>query len=144
MSEKQTFLLIQLEPVVSILFCAKVNPPSSFFVLSVLCQVLKWFRRTNTIGGLSTTLNADNKKSGVFWFILFSTGLVLTSFNVWQTFNEYFEHKSLTKISTEYPSHLGMPAVSICNSNRVHCYNLYDTINEIPKVVNKVRPCQRY
>ena len=83
---------------------------------------------------LSGNAARDNKKSRIFWFILFHIGLGLTIWSVWLTFVSYFEYKSLTKISYEYPSSLEMPAISICNSNRVHCYNLYNTIINIPEV----------
>ena len=98
-----------------------------------LC-VVKWFLRTNTMGGLTSSYHADNSKSSVYWFVLFLIGFVLTWMGISSTTIEYYKHNSLTKISYEYPGELTLPAVAICNSNRIHCYNLYDYIKAIPEV----------
>ena len=105
-----------------------------------LC-VVKWFLRTNTMGGLTSSYHADNSKSSIYWFVLFMIGFVLTLMGISSTIIEYYNYNSLTKISYEYPRELTLPAVAICNSNRIHCYNLYDYIKAIPEVCrNLIHP----
>ena len=100
----------------------------------LVTDVLNWFLETNTLGGLSSSYHADNSKSGLYWFILFLAGCGLTLLGIRSTVVEYCKHNSLTKISYQYPSQLTLPAVAICHSNRIHCYNLYDTIRAVPEV----------
>ena len=97
-------------------------------------RVLLWFLRNNSIGGLSSSYTADNRKSRLFWVILFLSGCGLTLYGVHQTLTDYLQFNCLTKISYEYPKTLRMPAVTVCNSNRIHCLNLYNLIRGIPQV----------
>ena len=98
-------------------------------------SVLLWFHRNNSIGGLACSCNADNQKSKAYWFVLFVIGSGLTTMGVWTTVAQYLEFNSLTRISYKFQSKLTMPAVTVCNSNRVHCYNLYETIRNISSQV---------
>ena len=93
-------------------------------------QVIRWFDRTNTLGGWTPSFHSDNCLSKVFWFILFIMGTYLTLEGVNDSIVQYYERNTLTKIENSYftPARLNLPAVAICHSNRVHCGNLHKLI----------------
>ena len=88
--------------------------------------VLKWFDKTNTLGGWDPAFHSDNKVSRFCWLILFLSGSGFTLMAIQQTVQQYFMFQTKIMIEQFYQENgLVLPAVTICNSNRVHCGNLY-------------------
>ena len=88
--------------------------------------VLKWFDKNNTLGGWDPAFHSDNKVSRFCWLILFLSGSGLTIMAICQTVQQYFMFQTKIIIEQFYQENgLTLPAVTICNSNRVHCRNLY-------------------
>ena len=88
--------------------------------------VLKWFDKTNTLGGWEPAFHSDNRVSRFCWLILFLSGSGFTLMAIQQTVQQYFMFQTKIMIEQFYQENgLVLPAVTICNSNRVHCGNLY-------------------
>ena len=103
-------------------------------------EVLQWFDQNNTLGGWTPSFHSDNKISRIFWTILFLKGVALTLWSIRAAFERYFEYHTITSIDLmSVDSNIGipLPAFAICNSNRVHCKNLFNVINNIEKVSNR-------
>ena len=94
----------------------------------------KWFFQNNSIGGLDHVTNADNIVSRVFWLILFLAGAGLTTYSTYNTIMNFFKYNTLTSVTMENHPLLQFPAVTICNSNRIHCGNLYALITNTTAV----------
>ena len=102
-------------------------------------EVLQWFDQNNTLGGWTPSFHSDNKISRIFWTILFLIGVALTLWSIRAAFERYFDYNTITSVElVSVDSNIGvpLPAFAICNSNRVHCKNLFNVIYKIEKVRN--------
>ena len=93
-----------------------------------LKEVFKWFDENTTLGGWAPAFHSDNKLSRAFWTILLLIGASLTLWSIWQAFHRYFKYNTVTAIEQDFRDYITLPAVTICNSNRIHCRNLYNVI----------------
>ena len=92
-------------------------------------DVLEWFVKFTSIGGFTQTRDADNWLSKVIWALLFLTGLILTIVGVVSVITNYFKYGSITNIQLKHSSSgMVFPAVTVCNTNRIHCGHLYNKI----------------
>ena len=92
-------------------------------------DVLEWFVKFTSIGGFTQTRDSDNYTSKVIWALLFLTGLILTIVAVVSVITDYFKYGSITNVQLKHSSHgMAFPAVTVCNTNRIHCEHLYDKI----------------
>ena len=99
-----------------------------------ISDVILWFSRFTSIGGLAQARGSDNKCSRYIWILLFITGCVFTIHGVTTSISNYLEYRSVTTVSKEYKSVLTFPSVTICNLNMVHCGNLHSMITRCEKV----------
>ena len=99
-----------------------------------ISDVILWFSRFTSIGGLAQARGSDNKCSRCIWILLFITGCVFTIHGVTTSISNYLEYRSVTTVSKEYKSVLTFPSVTICNLNMVHCGNLHSMITRCEKV----------
>ena len=100
-----------------------------------LVSVLRWFYRNNSIGALSTACQTQPTLSRLFWLLLFLIGAGLTFFGVSKSIQSYYyESRYTTSTTYQYKSQMMLPAMNICNNNRIHCKNLYQVINATEKV----------
>ena len=97
-------------------------------------NVILWFYKFTTIGGITQIRESENKVVKRIWFVLFILGVALTIWGVHSSINNYLEYRSVTTVSKEYKNLLTYPSVTICNLNRVHCGNLNDMIVNCDKV----------
>ena len=92
-------------------------------------DLLEWFVKFTSIGGFTQTRDSDNYTSKVIWALLFLAGLILTIVAVVSVITDYFKYGSVTNVQLKHSSRgMVFPAVTVCNTNRIHCGHLYDKI----------------
>ena len=95
-------------------------------------DVFGWFWSFTSFGGFTQSRESDNLISKWAWFILALFGYAITLFQCYQTVSTFFNWETDTKMTfatgTAFKSQIKFPAVTVCNSNRVHCGHLYDEI----------------
>ena len=105
-------------------------------------EVVKWFDRNTTLGGWTPAFHSDNNLSRAMWTVLLILGLALTAYSICMAFLRFFQYNIVTSTDIVYmKSGIDLPAVTICNSNRVHCRNLYNVIRDNEMVVPSIGPC---
>ena len=100
-----------------------------------LKNVFLWYDCNNTVGGWTPTFHSDNIISRLCWGCLLILGNILTYQSIVKSFERYFEYNIVTTVESQFQKNgLVLPAIAICNSNRVHCRNLYNVINDTKQV----------
>ena len=90
--------------------------------------VLTWAVKFTQTGGLVQARDDDIWVFKVVWFLLFAAGISYSTFSIVQLLREYQKYDVYTSSVIEHNNALDFPAVTICNSNRIHCGNFYDLI----------------
>ena len=93
-----------------------------------LVSVVRWFYHNNSIGALSTACQTQPTLSRLFWLLLFLMGAGLTFYGISETTKNYNNNRYTTSTAYQYKSKMMLPAMTICNNNRIHCTNLYQVI----------------
>ena len=101
-------------------------------------NVLLWFYKFTSIGGLVQIRSADNRHAKYIWIALFVIGFVMTIWGVHFSIQNYIEYRSVTTVSKNYKTLLTFPSVTICNLNVVHCGNLHAMIENCEQVSKNV------
>ena len=95
-------------------------------------DVFQWFWEFTSFGGFTQSRESDNLISKWAWFILALLGYGITLYQCYQTILTFFDGEFNTKITfitgTAYETDIKFPAITVCNSNRVHCGHLYESI----------------
>ena len=111
---------------------------SSRVRIRTVMDVAGWFWNFTSFGGLTQSRESDNLISKWVWFTLALLGYGITLFTCYKTVSTFFDGEFNTKITfvtgTAFKTHIEFPAVTVCNSNRVHCGHLYDAIENCTKV----------
>ena len=99
---------------------------------SRLWNVCKWFDTHTTLGGWEPAFHRENKLFRCLWFLIF---LLCVYGTVWGLYNtityQFLAFNTIISVFYDYPFQLELPAVTICNSNRVHCTNLHKHILQV-------------
>ena len=99
-----------------------------------LIEVLQWYDRSCNVAGWSRAFHSDNKLSKFIWTCLFMQGICLTILSVNKAIQRYYSYSTITTMENDFQQSIALPAIVICNSNRVHCGNLYNVINSTVQV----------
>ena len=94
-----------------------------------LVNVWSWYFNFTQVGGLSQARSEDNKFFKILWFLGYAFGILLTIGTVLFLFRDYERYEIRTRIGIQSQPLLNLPSVTICNSNKVHCGNLYKLVD---------------
>ena len=97
-------------------------------------EVYEWFKNFSSLGGYNQYVLSENFASKFFWMVLTLIGLGITFYSIERTFHGFFDYNVITSVGISDNATLLFPTVTICNSNRVHCGQLHDKINNCIKV----------
>jgi hypothetical protein len=97
-------------------------------------NVHHWFRQFTSIGGLTQVRDSDNRISEKCWMFIFILGVILTIVSLQNTLTEFFSFGVNIAINMTHFQEMQFPAVTICNSNPVHCGNLAKKIGDCERV----------
>ena len=89
-----------------------------------------WYIGFNSLGGLTQWRDSDNWASKAFWGTLFCVGVTFTLLGVWATVAKFLAHDTVIAIEADFSWQLPFPAITVCNSNVIHCSHFYDLISE--------------
>jgi hypothetical protein len=97
-------------------------------------EVFAWFNNFTSLGGYTQYLASKNPTSKIFWAILTVLGLFITIISMERNFTDLLGFGVTTSVTVSGNSSLNFPTVTLCNSNRVNCLQLFRKI-EICKEV---------
>ena len=97
-------------------------------------EVYEWFKDFSSLGGYTQYVASKNSASKCFWMVLTLFGLVITLYSIERTFVGFFDYNVTTSVGISDNGTLLFPTVTICNTNRVHCGQLLNTINNCQEV----------
>ena len=123
----------------AIWFCSlEVMSESSRCRSRMVIDVSGWFWNFTSFGGFTQSRESDNLISKWVWFTLALFGYGITLLTCYKTVSTFFNWETNTKITfvtgLPFETKIKFPAVTVCNSNRVHCGHLYDEIVNCTKV----------
>ena len=103
--------------------------------LKSVCEIITQYAGFTTIGAVSHAKNATCHYTKAYWIIILLVGYTMTYYATILTFLDYFEYNTMTSVSVvSEEEKFEFPAVTICNSNRIHCRNLLHAIQVCEKV----------
>ena len=98
-------------------------------------EVFAWFNNFTSLGGYTQYLASKNWTSKIFWAILTVLGLFITIISMERNFTDLLGFGVTTSVTVSGNSSLNFPTVTLCNSNRVNCLQLFSKIENCKKVI---------
>ena len=104
-------------------------------VAKIMNEVFAWFNNFTSLGGYTQYLASKNRTSKIFWAILTVLGLFITIISMERNFTDLLGFGVTTSVTVSGNSSLNFPTVTLCNSNRVNCLQLFKKIENCKKVI---------
>ena len=106
-----------------------------FLYAEIMNEVFAWFNNFTSLGGYTQYVASKNPTSKIFWAILTALGLFITIFSIERNFVDMLAFDVTTSVSVSDNSSLKFPTVTLCNTNRVDCLQLFQKIEICKEVI---------
>ena len=109
-----------------------------FLNAEIMNEVFSWFNNFTSLGGYTQYVASKNPTSKIFWAILTFLGLFITIYSIERNFDDMMAFHVTTSVSVSDNSSLKFPTVTLCNTNRVDCIQLFKKIEICKEVIQQI------